>query len=179
MRLLLLGLLAVACSSVENTPDADPGSGGAGGSGDDPACVGKLGVCVSSCASDAPDVSFPICDASGAGACRPGSVLVSTCASNACARGNVYCCDDTTGANTLAACNAEGRRDACAAGTHLSPDGNCLPSGVTTSNCYDLAGTSCSSLAQRCMYSITACACVTADGGSGGSTWSCQILPSP
>jgi hypothetical protein len=179
MRLSLFGLLAGACSSVKNAPDADPGSGGAGGSGDDPGCVGQFGVCVSSCASATPDVSFPFCDASGVGVCGSGTVFLSSCASDACARGSAYCCDDTTGAIASAACNAGGLRDACGAGTHPSPTGNCFPSGVTTTNCYDLSGTSCSSLAQRCMFSISTCACVSADGGSGGLSWSCQILPSP
>lgn len=177
--LSVLGLLAVACSSVKNSPDADTGSGGAGGSGDDPTCVSQVGVCVSSCAAATPDVSFPICDANGGGACRTGSVFLSTCAPNACAQANAYCCDDTTGAITSPSCNSEGRRDACAPGTHSSPSGNCFPGGVTTTNCYDLNATPCTSLVQRCMYSLSTCACVAADGGSNGLTWSCQILPSP
>ena len=74
---------------------------------------------------------------------------------------------------------SRGRRDACALGTHSSPSGACFPSGVTTTNCYDLDGKPCTSLAQRCMYSISTYACVVADGGSNSLTWSCQLLPSP
>jgi hypothetical protein len=173
---LFLCIFVGSCSSAHDIADGAGGavSGGTGGQGGagDTACLGS-DSCVTSCAGGR--AALPSCNDAGQFQCPTNFVPLSTCPAGSCARADMVCCDELTGAVNPAPCKPDGFQDACPAETHPRLDGMCIPTGVTTNDsCFDLEASSCSLLGQECSVGYTFCFCQPV---AAGLAWSCTTSP--
>ena len=130
--------------------------------------------CISTCYSDSPFTSTPICDPRGIWTCAGGMVLRSTCPSGSCATTFLYCCDTVTGARVPAGCTQGGLRGQCPANYHSLTPSDCIPDGLGVSACIQLYRQACSVPDQQCHSGGYDCACQS--GGDGGLVWMCLAL---
>jgi hypothetical protein len=175
-------LLDGACNhELAPSPELGNGAGGANGGGDGAGGANMICIrqdyCVRSCsAAPASGAVVPgYCDATGAFACPPDTVRLSTCAPDACVQVTPFCCDETTGGRVFPPCGPDGLKQACPAGSHLYDfNVGCIPAGLGVTNCYDLKGP-CNLEDQMCSSGQTLCRCVPAPAG-GALSWQCATM---
>ena len=129
--------------------------------------------CISSCSTEGPFSSPPICDTSrGTWICPPGLALTSSCPPGSCATTFLFCCDTATGDRVAAGCTQNGFRGQCPSTNYntLTED-SCIPdSAPPVASCAQLQGVLCPATYMQCYSGAYQCKCVQR---ANGLAWSC------
>jgi hypothetical protein len=150
---------------------------GFGGQGGNASCLGG-DSCVQSCFVDFTGLwGTAYCDATGAFACPPNTVRLSTCPPNSCVQFTPTCCDDVTGVDAPAPCGPDGFKQGCPTGTHAhSAAAGCIPASLGVTNCFDLNYKPCSLEQQSCIQGAVVCSCGPTASDGGALIWQCVVL---